>query len=88
MEEQAAFAIWWKGQGRGPNYGSSLTAPFFGEVAAPGAKLEKLASEFEKRGKTVVKVDRGPFIQAVQKAVTSPDAPWPRDLYDRVEAIR
>jgi hypothetical protein len=39
VEEQAAFAIWWKGQGRGPNYGSSLTAPFFGEVAAPGAKL-------------------------------------------------
>jgi tripartite ATP-independent transporter DctP family solute receptor len=48
----------------------------------------KLVSEFEKRGKTVVRVDRKPFIQAVQKAVTSPDAPWPRDLYDRVEAIR
>jgi tripartite ATP-independent transporter DctP family solute receptor len=48
----------------------------------------KLATDFEKRGKTVVKVDRGPFIRAVQKAVTAPDAPWPRELYDRVEAIR
>jgi tripartite ATP-independent transporter DctP family solute receptor len=48
----------------------------------------KLVTEFEKRGKTVVKVDRGPFIQAVQKAVTAPDAPWPKELYDRVEAIK
>jgi len=48
----------------------------------------RLVGDFEKRGKTVVKVDRGPFIQAVQKAVTAPDAPWPRDLYDRVQAIR
>src|SRR6185295_13509907 len=48
----------------------------------------KLVTDFEKRGKTVVKVDRGPFIQAVQKAVTAPDAPWPKDLYDRVQAIK
>jgi tripartite ATP-independent transporter DctP family solute receptor len=48
----------------------------------------KLVTDFEKRGKTVVKVDRGPFIQAVQKAVTAPDAPWPKDLYERVQAIR
>jgi tripartite ATP-independent transporter DctP family solute receptor len=48
----------------------------------------RLVTEFEKRGKTVVKVDRRPFMQAVQKAVTSPDAPWPRELYDRVEAIK
>jgi tripartite ATP-independent transporter DctP family solute receptor len=48
----------------------------------------KLVTDFEKRGKTVVKVDRGPFIKAVQKAVTAPDAPWPKDLYDRVQAIR
>ena len=49
---------------------------------------ERLVTDFEKRGKTVVKVDRGPFIQAVQKAVTAPDAPWPKDLYDRVQAIK
>ena len=53
-------------------------------VAAEAA----LVAEFEKRGKTVVKVDRGPFIQAVQKAVTAPDAPWSKELYDRVQAIR
>jgi len=48
----------------------------------------KLVTDFEKRGKTVVKVDRGPFIAAVQKAVTAPDAPWPKDLYERVQAIK
>ena len=48
----------------------------------------KLAADFERRGKTVVRVDRGPFIRAVQGAVTSPDAPWPKELYDRVEAIK
>ncbi|MFZ3322718.1 MAG: sialic acid TRAP transporter substrate-binding protein SiaP [Usitatibacter sp.] len=48
----------------------------------------KLAADFEKRGKIVVKVDRRPFIKAVQSAVTAPDAPWPRELYDRVEAIK
>jgi len=53
-------------------------------VAAENA----LVSDFEKRGKTVVKVDRGPFIQAVQKAVTAPDAPWSKELYDRVQAIK
>ena len=49
---------------------------------------EKLATDFERRGKTVVKVDRGPFIKAVQKAVTAPDAPWPKELYDKVQAIK
>jgi tripartite ATP-independent transporter DctP family solute receptor len=47
-----------------------------------------LVSDFEKRGKTVVKVDRGPFIQAVQKSVTSPEAPWSKELYDRVQALK
>jgi tripartite ATP-independent transporter DctP family solute receptor len=48
----------------------------------------KLVGDFEKRGKTVVRVDRGPFIKAVQAAVTAPDAPWPKELYDRVQAIK
>jgi tripartite ATP-independent transporter DctP family solute receptor len=47
-----------------------------------------LVSDFEKRGKTVVKVDRGPFIQAVHKAVTAPDAPWSKELYDKVQALK
>lgn len=53
-------------------------------VAAEAA----LVTDFEKRGKTVVKVDRGPFIQAVQKSVTAPDAPWSKELYDRVQALK
>jgi len=48
----------------------------------------KLVAAFERRGKTVVKVDRGPFIKAVQPYLTAPDAPWPRELYDRIEAIK
>ncbi len=49
---------------------------------------QKLVGDFEKRGKTVVRVDRGPFIKAVQTAVTSPDAPWPKELYERVQGIK
>ena len=40
------------------------------------------------RSVVVTIVDRGPFIRAVQKAVTAPDAPWPKDLYERVQAIK
>ncbi len=48
----------------------------------------KLVTDFQKRGVNVVKVDRGPFIKAVQPAVTSPDAPWPKALYEKVQAIK
>jgi len=54
----------------------------------------RLAGEFAKRGKTVVKVDRRPFMEAVQKYYQSgklPDGnalPWPRETYDRLQAIR
>jgi tripartite ATP-independent transporter DctP family solute receptor len=48
----------------------------------------RLVTEFEKAGRTIVKVDRKPFMQAVQKAVTAPDAPWSKELYDRVEALK
>jgi tripartite ATP-independent transporter DctP family solute receptor len=48
----------------------------------------RLLTEFEKAGRTIVKVDRKPFMQAVQKAVTAPDAPWSKELYDRVEALK
>ncbi|MFN3809430.1 MAG: sialic acid TRAP transporter substrate-binding protein SiaP [Roseateles asaccharophilus] len=47
-----------------------------------------LVSTFEKRGTSVVKVDRGPFMQAVQKAVTAPDAPWSKALYEQVQALK
>jgi tripartite ATP-independent transporter DctP family solute receptor len=48
----------------------------------------RLVSEFEKKGKTVAKVDRAPFAAAVRTALTAPDAPWPRELYDRIQAIK
>src|SRR6266852_9501389 len=50
----------------------------------------RLAGEFARRGKTVVKVDRRPFMQAVQKYYQTgqlPDGnalPWPRETSDRL----
>jgi len=55
---------------------------------------KKLVGEFEKRGKTVVRVDRKPFIAAVQKFYRDgkqPDGsalPWPKDVYDKLQAIK
>jgi tripartite ATP-independent transporter DctP family solute receptor len=48
----------------------------------------KLVSEFEKRGKTVAKVDRAPFAAAVRGPLTAADTPWPRELFDRIQAIK
>jgi len=64
---------------------------------ATGEIIEKeklLAVDFAKRGKTVVKVDRKPFIAAVQKYYKEgklPEGgplPWPRDVYDKLQAIK
>jgi tripartite ATP-independent transporter DctP family solute receptor len=55
---------------------------------------KKLTIDFAKRGKTVVKVDRKPFIAAVQKYYKEgkqPDGnalPWPKDVYDKLQAIK
>ena len=55
---------------------------------------KKLTTDFAKRGKTVVKVDRNPFIAAVQKYYKEgklPDGsalPWPKDVYDKLQAIK
>lgn len=55
---------------------------------------KRLETEFAKRGKTVVKVDRKPFAAAVQKFYQDgklPNGsalPWPRDVYDRLQAIK
>ncbi|HET7792376.1 MAG TPA: sialic acid TRAP transporter substrate-binding protein SiaP [Rhizobacter sp.] len=48
----------------------------------------RLVSDFQKRGISVMKVDRAPFIAAVQKALTSPEAPWSKELFDKVQAIK
>ncbi|HEX7607208.1 MAG TPA: sialic acid TRAP transporter substrate-binding protein SiaP, partial [Usitatibacter sp.] len=50
--------------------------------------IEKnLGAEFEKRGKTVVKVDRKPFREATMKLHNGPDATWPKEIYDRLQAL-
>jgi tripartite ATP-independent transporter DctP family solute receptor len=55
---------------------------------------KKLMTDFAKRGKTVVMVDRKPFMAAVQKFYAEgklPDGgplPWPKDVYDRLQAIK
>ena len=55
---------------------------------------KRLMTDFTKRGKTVVIVDRKPFIAAVQKFYAEgkqPDGsalPWPKDVYDRLQAIK
>jgi len=48
---------------------------------------KKLAADFEKRGKTVVRVDRKPFRDATVKLHNGPDATWPRDVYDRLQKL-
>jgi TRAP-type C4-dicarboxylate transport system substrate-binding protein len=48
---------------------------------------KKMAAEFEKRGKTVVRVDRKPFRDATVKLHNGPDATWPRDVYDKLQAL-
>ena len=55
---------------------------------------KRLMTDFSKRGKTVVMVDRKPFMAAVQKFYADgklPDGgplPWPKDVYDRLQAIK
>lgn len=51
--------------------------------------IEKgLAAEFEKRGKTVVRVDRTPFRNAVMKMHNGPDATWDKATYDKLQALK
>ena len=66
-------------------------------VRATGEIIEiekRLMTDFSKRGKTVVMVDRKPFMAAVQKFYAEgklPDGgplPWPKDVYDRLQAIK
>ena len=49
---------------------------------------KKLVSEFEKRGKTVAKVNRGPFREATAKLHNGPDATWDKATYDKLQAIK
>lgn len=49
---------------------------------------KKLAAEFEKRGKTVVRVDRKPFRDAVVKLHNGSDATWDKATYDKLQALK
>ena len=52
-------------------------------------ELEKnLGAEFKKKGKEVVAVNRGPFREATMKLHNGPDATWPKDVYDKLQAIK
>jgi hypothetical protein len=44
--------------------------------------------EFVKRGKIVNKVDRAPFAAAVRTQMTAADAPWSRELFEKVQALK
>ncbi len=48
----------------------------------------RLVGEFAKLGKPPSKVDRAPFAAAVRAPLTAPDTPWPRELFDRIQAIK
>jgi tripartite ATP-independent transporter DctP family solute receptor len=48
---------------------------------------KKMSAELEKRGKTVVKVNRKPFRDATVKLHNGPDATWPKDVYDKLQAL-
>ena len=52
-------------------------------------ELEKnLGAEFKKKGKEVVAVNRAPFREATMKLHNGPDATWPKDIYDKLQAIK
>ena len=49
---------------------------------------KRLSTEFEKRGKTVIKVDRTPFRDATVKLHNGPDATWDKATYDKLQALK
>ena len=52
-------------------------------------EIEKnLGAEFKKRGKEVVTVNRTPFREATVKMHNGPDATWPKEIYDKLQAIK
>jgi tripartite ATP-independent transporter DctP family solute receptor len=52
-------------------------------------EIEKnLGAEFKKKGKEVVAVNRAPFREATMKLHNGPDATWPKEIYDKLQAIK
>jgi tripartite ATP-independent transporter DctP family solute receptor len=51
--------------------------------------IEKgLAAEFEKKGKTVARVDRAPFREAVMKLHNGSDATWDKATYEKLQNLK
>ncbi len=51
--------------------------------------IEKsLGAEFKKKGKEVVAVNRAPFREVTMKMHNGPDATWPKEIYDRLQALK
>ena len=48
---------------------------------------KRMAAEFEKRGKTVVRVDRKPFRDATVKLHNGADATWDKATYDKLQKL-
>ena len=48
---------------------------------------QELAAWFREQGVTVNEVDRTPFMEAVAPSLTADDVPWPKEVYDRLQAI-
>ena len=49
---------------------------------------KRLGAEFEKRGKTVIKVDRKPFREATVMLHNGPDATWDKATYGKLQALK
>jgi TRAP-type C4-dicarboxylate transport system substrate-binding protein len=63
------------------------------EAAAQGgddvdSSEKKLVDWFRGQGITVNAVDKAPFIKMAEKAVYGPDATWPKEYYQRLQALK
>ncbi len=48
----------------------------------------KLVDWFRQQGITVNEIDRAPFIEMAKKVVYGPDATWPKEMYERIQALK
>lgn len=49
---------------------------------------QELVEWFRKQGITVNAIDKAPFIKMAEKAVYGPDATWPKEYYQRLQALK
>ncbi|CAN5681275.1 sialic acid TRAP transporter substrate-binding protein SiaP [soil metagenome] len=63
---------------------SEAAANASGEIRESEARL---VEEFREMGVEVVEVDVAPFMEAMQPALTGPDATWPEEDFERMQAL-